>query len=659
MLSHGGAAVLATGFEWLAAGFFLASLILFRQCEKLIKAESAEGYRRLAGGLGLLSLTALARLYQDIGMFQQVPFLSETVFFDLIYWVMVIVGGAMIVSGAAHWLPLARENRQLSQEKIARLDLIKRIEQLIGVESRLDTILTHALQYMKEASNLGYGLVFKFSSNGEHLRIVSGTSDFEGDGLELEQAICARIKARRASGTTGDLSRFIADCLAHEQGKPDITIPVEVTGRVIGMFAFWSKDRAEPGPEVRLVLQLAADVIARKVAMDSLSLRFRNREERFAWQEKTRTSVEAASDTRLRFAALSKAIAERFQVDTVTLSVMPQESRVRRFSWTRGDRTLVEHQLPAVPIDSLTGPAFYAGHTVVYHDLSQERQLIREEVLTARSTGSLAALPVRITEDVTTVLILTSEQENAFTDGIIAEIRQLSPLIALVVLPDLLQMTRQREAGRIERLAHLLNSVGSEDSRQSILIALASLVSEEYGADLLRISQIDETGTFLESKALVSSVPLQCTVPAHGRIILFLTPLHENVLKTGMSMVVPHGGDKTAYSEIETTQTLSEGVKHAAIIPILRDGKSIGVMTLGAVDHELTGARDSGGLAFAETLAAIAGMYLMSEAHASISRSREIARRELLKEAALPGETDSRIGINGPGRVRVHADIFS
>jgi transcriptional regulator with GAF, ATPase, and Fis domain len=141
----------------------------------------------------------------------------------------------------------------------------------------------------------------------------------------------------------------------------------------------------------------------------------------------------------------------------------------------------------------------------VYHDLSQERQPIREEVLTARSTGSLAALPVRITEDVTTVLILTSEQENAFTDGIIAEIRQLSPLIALVVLPDLLQMTRQREAGRIERLAHLLNSVGSEDSRQSILIALASLVSEEYGADLLRISQIDETGTFLESKALVSS----------------------------------------------------------------------------------------------------------------------------------------------------------
>ena len=150
----------AVGVEWFAVGFFLVSLILFRQCEKPIKAESVEGYRRLMGGLILLSLTALARLYQSIGMLQQVPFLSETIFFDLVYWVMVIAGGAMIVSGAAHWLPLARQNKQLSQVRIDRLDLLRRIEQLIGVENRLDTILTHALQYMIEASNLGSGMVF-------------------------------------------------------------------------------------------------------------------------------------------------------------------------------------------------------------------------------------------------------------------------------------------------------------------------------------------------------------------------------------------------------------------------------------------------------------------------------------------------------------------
>ncbi|MCX6835119.1 MAG: GAF domain-containing protein, partial [candidate division Zixibacteria bacterium] len=648
-----------SGVEWFGAGLFLVSLILFRHCEKLIRAESAEAYRRLAGGLSLLSLTALARLYQGIGAFQQVPFLSEAVFFDLVYWVIVIAGGAMIVNGAAYWLPLARENKQLNQDKIALLDLIRRIEQLIGVESRLDTILTHALQYMKEASNLGSGLVFKFSTDGTHLRIVSGTPDFDGDVKQLEQAICSRVKDHQATGTTVDLSRLIADCLAQEQGEPAITIPVEVTGRMIGAFAFWSKDHAEPEPDVRLVLQLEADVIARKVATDSLNLRARSREERAAWQENTRVSVEAASDTRLKFAALSKAIAERFQVDTVTLSVMPQKSRVRRFTWTRGDRTLVEHQLPAVSIDSLTGPAFYAGDTVVYHDLSQERRPVREEVLTVRPIGSLAALPIRITEDVTTVLTLTSEYENSITEGIVADIKQLSPLVALLVLPDLLREIDRRKTERLERLAHTLNAIGSGDSRQSSLMALAGLAAEEYDADLIRLSQIDETGMFLESRALVSAGSLRCTVPAHGRIILSLAPIHEQVLKTGLSMVVSRSGDKPGLSGIETTQTLAEGVRHAAIIPILQDGKSIGVITLGAVGHELTETQDSSGLAFAETLAAIAGIYLMSEAHTSISRSREMSRRESFSKAVLPGEADSSIDVNGSVRARVHADIFS
>jgi transcriptional regulator with GAF, ATPase, and Fis domain len=653
-----GVAMSVTGVEWLAVGFFLVSLILFRHCEKPIKAESVEGYRRLTGVLTILSLTALSRLYQSIGVFQQVPFLSETVFFDLVYWVMVIAGGAMLVSGAAHWLPLARQNRQLSQVKIARLDLLRRIEQLIGVENRLDTILTHVLQYMREASNLGAGVVFKFSSHVQQLRIVSTTPDFEGDARELERGICSRIRARQAAGKTVDPVCFLADCLAQEQGRPAITIPIEVTGHAVGMFAFWSKDRAELEPDVHLILQLAAGVVARKVAIDTLSLRLRNREERAAWLETTRTSVEAASETRLRFVALSKAIAERLQVDTVTLSVVPQGSRMTRFTWSRGGRTLVEHLLPTVPVDRLTGPAYHSGQTVLYHNLSDDRQPGREEVLTMGSSRSLVAIPVK-SEDVTIVLTLTSAQKNAFSNEIVAELRHLSPLITLVVLPELMQRARRIESRRMEKLAHMLSCFASEGNQQSVLIALAGLASEEYGADLLRVSQIDETGMFLESKVLVSAVSLQCSVPAHGRIILSLAPVHERALKIGMPIVVSQSGDDSVFSEIETAQTLANGIKHAAIIPVLRDGKSIGLMTLGAVDHELAGVRDIGDLAFAEALAAVASMVLISESPLSLSTSSDNERQTRLKKAALPVGIGSGIDSDSPRRVRLHADMFS
>ena len=650
----------AGGVEWSAAGFFLVALILFRQCERLIKADSAEGHRRLAGGLALLSLTALARLYQSEGMFQQVPFLSETLFFDLAYLVVMIAGGAMIVSGAAYWLPLARQNKQFNQDKISRLDLIRRIEQLVGVENRLDTILSHSLLYMKDAANLGTGLVFKFSSDGERLRLVAATPDFEGDARELERALCARIRARHAAGKTADLARFLPDCLSQQLGRFAAAIPLEVSGHVIGLFAFWGKDRGEFDSNTRLILHLAADVIARKVALDSLRLKLRCHDEHLAWQEKTRSLIETASEPGSRFTQLARNVAERFQADAVSLAILPRDSwHLRRYTWTLGDRLLVEHRLPLVPVDALTGPAYHAGETLVFSDLSKQPRPSREEMLTMPSARSLLVMPLRIIDDVVIVLTLASEQGEAFSKRVVAEIRRLSPLISLVVLPDLVQQARQREASRMERLTQVLKSAGGEDNRQALLVALARLAAEEFNADLVRISQIDETTLFLESRALASTPSWQCSVPPNGRIILALAPMHEEVVRSGQSIILTEDGGRAKLTQIEAAQTLVEGIRSAAIVPVILNEKCLGAISLGSVDHELDGLREQNDWVFAEVIAEVAALSFESEIRAAAGHEWEATRRSRLEPIVGPNTLKSKVEIPAHQDRRLHADVFS
>jgi len=646
------------GIEWYAAGFFLIVLIIFRQCENAIKAESSEGYVRLAGGLAILSLTALGRLFQNIGMFQQAPFLSETVFFDLTYWVLVIAGGAMIASGAAHWLPLMRRNNQINQAKIARLDLIRRIEQLTGVENRLDVILTNALHYMQEAFNPGPGIVCKCSGDCRLVRVVSVSPDFKGNAQDIGQTVASRVKARQAAGKTMDPMRFLGDCLAQEQGRPVVTIPMEVAGHVIGMFAFWSRDREELDSDARLILQLAADIIARKVVIDSLNLRIRSQEDYIVWQEQTRASVEKAPDTRLKFTALSKAISERLTMPCVSLSIVNSGGRTSRFTWADG-RALIESQLPQPSNENLVAVAINRGQPLVYRNLSQVPEARRAEVLVAQSARSLAVLPFRIAENVNVVLTLSCNRENAFDGSRIAEIGSLSPLITALLLPDLLQEARRREGSRIERLSEVLRAIDFQESRQSVLSALAGLLTEEYNADILRLSLTDESGMFLESQVLVTAESRRCSVPADGRIILSLAPVHERVLMTGLPVVISRQEMSERLSDIEISQTLAEGVRQMVIIPIVKDERNIGVMTMGSINGELAGVADPGGLASAEIVAAIVSEYLTFEGRGTEKTLPQTTRWNRLKTTTSAGES----GVFAGGRSRVerrsYADIFS
>ena len=136
--------------DWPMSVFLLIALVLVRGFQKQIKTVSTRSYDNIAGGLVVLVIAAVARIYHATGLLESVPFLSETVFFDLAYWIGVITGATLVISGVADWLPLARDYRRYHRSRIEHLDLLRKVEQLVGVENRVETVLSTTLQYMVE-----------------------------------------------------------------------------------------------------------------------------------------------------------------------------------------------------------------------------------------------------------------------------------------------------------------------------------------------------------------------------------------------------------------------------------------------------------------------------------------------------------------------------
>lgn len=575
--------------DWMIAVFFLMALVLVRGFKAQIKADSTDSYDNIAGGLTILALTAVARLYSALGMFEGVPFLSETVFFDLAYWICVITGSTFIISGVANWLPLARYHRQYNRSRIEHLDLLRKVQQLVGVETRLDAVLATSLQYMTDQMSFVAGAVFKCSPVSGVLTLEATTREFPIDPQLLNQ-VQLDTSARRFHGLG---FRHNSDCLLRglpgELDRPGMTLPIMVGHRPVGFFLLWDNRGEEINSDDRLILRLVADVIARKIDMDRLVLQHQSGKRREAWAIRLQEAITSVTESRQRFAALSRILAERISFDNAALVSLDEVGKkMTRFSSGADGRVLVETGLPLPPGSSLTAAAVYAHQTVVYSDLDDAHQPDRAEIITAGDVKSLLAIPLPLGDRTSAVLILTSRQKAAFGPWIQRELQSLGSLLALVVLPEVVGNIKAREGARLEKLHRFSSIANSAESQPVIMETAAKMISDELNADLVRISFIDDTGSFLASRALVSTVPMTGMVPANGQMILSLMPLHEQVLNTGQVVLVDETTVETAMPGIERQQAFTEGIRSAFLVPaMVRDG-AIGVISVAGLKDEPT-----------------------------------------------------------------------
>ncbi len=590
--------------EWIVPLFFLGALVLISRFDRQISSVSRESYRLIAGGITILALVSLANLFRYLGMFGNLPFLSEAVFFDLIVWIFGITGSIFIINGVSHWLPLAREQRKINENAVRKLDLLRRIEQLLGVETRIDSILAASAEYMVSHFDMAFGAVYKYSTRRKQLHFAAGTakSPSEVERFELPQANLDRLETFE-SGRPIDLKGLFAD-FPGEIESPTTVLPLVVDHQPVGFFVLWGGDDSVLTSEDDLTLRLAIDAIVRKIDADKLTLNYQSEVKKRSWKNQLEIIVSGGPTAREAFSALVQCLNQRIPMEFSALALLNRSGeRMKRLSWGPGGRVLAETGLAVPARGSLTAEAYLSGKTVVESDLRLENQATSGEIVTDGNVRSLLAAPIVIGGRTQAVITLASSEREAYSDWELRDLEFVMPVLERLVSDEVSRREMKQREERTARLSRFVQDMSGLESLNEILAEAANLVSEEVSADIVRISTPNTEGAFLKSRTLVRSRPFGTMVPANGELIVSLMPLHEQVLRDNQAMLGGSDESNTNIVEFERQQAFATGVRSSMIVPAALGGRVVALISVASMCDNRMLHRDSGALAFVESLA--------------------------------------------------------
>ena len=566
----------------------LSALVALKLIEAQGTSVGRDEFRQITVGLCMLAVASLGRLYFGLGAFDYVPFLSHQIFFDLAFWITVISGCTLMVSGVSRWLPLARRQRRLAAERVRRLELLMKIEQMVGVESRLDVVLGLTLDHLMQQLPLRAGAVYTYAS---------ATDDFSllrADGPSPDAVVALNLPEHADS----------LSALTRRAGQPYHSMLLREDREPVALILVWPRPDQPLSNEDALVLRLVGDVVERQVTMQRNDNRLTVLSARTDLHEDVMRVVSENADHRSGAIAVLKLVARRLGADYAALSLTERDrTRMQRITVGTEGQSLFENNIARPDSQALLGDAFHRGLSVLRSELRSSQKLTSGELSVGLNLRSVLAVPYR-SNGGRTVLILGSQAPQAFDVSHQATAESLAPAMMALSTGLAAQGEHEKEQRDAQAFADFAASASCIDTIQDAFDQAAALISSTTAASLVRISVPDQTHEFLESRALLVGDGITPVVPADGRMVLSQMPAHRAVLSEGRPRV-SSGTDINGNAEAENRQALFDGVGTSLTIPVMVGSRCWALITMGyqqsaIPNHKLTSAQS-----FAE---AVAGM---------------------------------------------------
>ncbi|MDH4156621.1 MAG: hypothetical protein OEW00_05035 [candidate division Zixibacteria bacterium] len=556
----------------------IAALVLVARFRRQLRAEHRQSYDYIGGGLVILTLVSLTRMYHNLGLFDSISFVSDPLFFKLISWIGIITGITLTVSGIADWLPLSREYRRCGEARIRRLELIKRIEQLVAVESRLPVVLRKGLQYMIGEYGLNRGGVYIYSRRARRIVRLSTFPDTNPAPGDLDSLLAGRTVFCEATDCRLNLELILRQWPASEV-KPAILLPVDVDDRPVGFFLLWG-DGARLTTDDRINLKIASEIMGRKIQLDRQQRRINYLRERQELRRRMRQAVDRRKEIKDNMVRLMRAVRETIDFDFAALTIAHNPQDVQRFSVGENDTLLKEMGLDFTTFQNQLRRLPRRGRPTAIADGEKQAEDICGRLLDDNAMRCQLSFPLTVAGSLDGILTIASKQPDKFSSADAAVLADAADFLQELVAEEKLRQDLQERERMQVALNGFLADVALGLDAGEVLDRAAAMLSEELKTTIVRISTFDPDAFFLNSRSLALQRPLQKMTPADGHMILSLMPYHSLVRDTARLMMVNQENSDNKVGEAEATQCFCKELKSALLVPVKAGETVLGVISL-------------------------------------------------------------------------------
>lgn len=559
--------------------FFLSALVLVARSRKQLSSESKESYRYISTGMVVLTLMELSRLFSIIGAFSSIPFISDPVFYRLIFWIGIITGLTMLVNGVSRWLPLARSNRELEHMRLRRLDLIKRVEQLIAVENRMPVILSKVLDYMVKHYELKNGAIYIYSRRKRKLVFLSSSSLSLMPECELVKvSFDEDLVDNYANKETSFDNRIVTE-VPSSITQPDLALPLVVEGKVSAVFLLWQGGKLVMKEEDRMNMKIAVDIIARKVEFRKLQLGEEFRRQQVDWLSSLVNSIDYKKRLKENMSNIAGWFTRMVSVDFISFTVIYNNNDMQRFSIGEEGNLLSEKRVNVLSHHTFLNHILESEKQVVVNDTCGKTSVPIDKMILGSGMKSLVAFRLGHGDKAVGAVVFASKAADHFSAQKIELIKGVLPLLNQLVSDEI----HRHYISVVERRIGLLNSFLADCGRlvrlRDLFEQAALFLSREIRTSVVRISTYEYGNVFLKSRALVHLRPIEGITPADGHMILSLMPYHTLVRETGRLMMINQDHTDKKITEAEAKQICGSNLKSALLIPVTVNRQVLAVIS--------------------------------------------------------------------------------
>lgn len=548
--------------DWVLPFSLVFALVLLVQFKRQVMKVDEHAYHFVTSGLGFVALAVVLRLYHQGGMLDQMPMVSDPIFYRLIFWSAVTAGVALVISGSATFLPLLIASRKNNHTRMSGLELIRTIERLMAVEPRTDTLFATTLDHIVATFTVSRATIYRREFGSSTMRVVAtkGSSEY-----------CDMPVTIDTSSVESNLNDLFA-------GSTSVSFAIRPENRTEALLVVQSSELLSQ--EDKLNISVVCEILGRRLSLDL----FAQRESRLHSHVKMREdilarSLEISSLGRTMGMLLSR-LRDQYFLDQASICLVRTDSgKMVRYSIGATGSVLTEKGMP-LP----TGIA----EIITNGQIAQNSVILMEQAtsfgLPAEMRSTVAVWHQHSRKTVA-LLLLATTRPGCFPSSEIQEFDYL-PSLVQHLLTSLVRRTEEmrssRQAGEIQAV---LNGFIRRPDLSMAANRLAAMLKRALAVSIVRITAADQSPAFVRTIGLATD-DRALMAKSGDAILRSLLGAHEKVLRSGRSLWLDDTRSDMTLSIAESQAVLTSPLGAVAIAPIPSTDGSCGAISIASGESD-------------------------------------------------------------------------
>lgn len=579
----------------------LAALVLISRLRDFFKSVSNDDYRKITAGLIVLTLSSVINLMHQKMLFTSLPFVSEQLFVDIVFWSANLTGMILLLSGVARWLPVYQKYLDIKYQSNKESELFRYVEQIIQIESRLNAIINNCVAKIIDVYKLSDGAALLYSH--KYKRFHQCYSDATNLKLDLKSHALTELVSAYENGNSDKFTEIVKTINVTD-AENLLSFPLEVDGKLCGLFILQQSSVNLLANNQIDNIKLIIDILSQKVKTDCLIQTQLGKIDLEKELSALESRINLNNSTRQNMSLIFEYLNKKFEYNFAMISIFNEDGTSLEYSVSDKTRSvLIKTNYPGINNPSLANYLKEKRSFINIPDLAVETEIEVDSYLLKSDMRSLIAFPVYWGNEIVGAFVMASQTADNYNSSSISSAHAISRVISTIIAGELNRKTMSLQTHRQSLINQLIGKLSYNIKAEAINQYAAGIIRDELDYVLVRISTFEDN--FLVTRALALTDPERLTAPEEASLVLALMPAHQKIIKSGE----PYYTEQNSLHPItasEQSQFFGEDLSRTLLYPIKQASQTVGVISLGDIDANRTLNRND--LSFLEAMSGILGV---------------------------------------------------